>query len=101
MLATGPTELEWIKIGKEKLTKIKNFGFLDRRLVEDNRLTLNRTFLPFSWSMIMRYDSYQNQIALDCIYFKAKSNDAIFFMTSKVNFIKKIKYEKFSEWEIR
>ena len=37
MLATGPTELEWIKIGKEKLTKIKNFGFLDRRLVEDQK----------------------------------------------------------------
>ena len=35
MLATGHTELEWIKIGKEKLIKIKNFGFLDRRLVED------------------------------------------------------------------
>ena len=27
MLATGHTELEWIKIGKEKLIKIKNFGF--------------------------------------------------------------------------
>ena len=85
MLATGHTELEWIKIGKEKLIKIKSLVFLDPRLTEDNQESFDRPI----WTTESILDHSTRKLHRIAYISKQNLMMQSFFMTSKVNFIKK------------